>query len=371
MPERKTYDTIIVGGGFYGLRIAQFLKEELKVKRILVIEKEPGLMSRASYNNQARVHNGYHYPRSILTALRSRVNLPTFSKEFDTAIVDDFEKYYAVARTFSKVSAQQFQRFFERIEAEIEVDVNARKFFNSQLIEEVFQVREYAFNSTEIKKQLINKMGNLDIQINTNEKVNKFLPGNNLHTVTTEKDSYMAKRIINTTYSSINTINKNSGLPAVPLKHELAEMCLVQIPPELENKAFTLMCGPFFSLMPFPDRQDLYTLSHVRYTPHSEWHDSDKQVRDSHKYLEEIKPGTNFTKMLADVKRYMPSAQNIKYSGESLWEVKTVLPQSEGDDSRPIMYLDNYAGIKNYICIMGGKLDNIYDVFRELKESYA
>ena len=27
------------------------------------------LMQRASYANQARVHNGYHYPRSLLTAL--------------------------------------------------------------------------------------------------------------------------------------------------------------------------------------------------------------------------------------------------------------------------------------------------------------
>lgn len=29
----KQYDTIVVGGGFYGLRIAQFLVEELGQKR--------------------------------------------------------------------------------------------------------------------------------------------------------------------------------------------------------------------------------------------------------------------------------------------------------------------------------------------------
>jgi hypothetical protein len=74
--------------------------------------------------------------------------------------------------------------------------------------------------------------------------------------------------------------------------------------------------------------------------------------------------------MQADIKRYMPAGAEIKYSGESLWEIKTVLPQSEGDDSRPIMYKEHHGGLKNYICIMGGKIDNIYDVFRELKETY-
>jgi hypothetical protein len=122
--------------------------------------------------------------------------------------------------------------------------------------------------------------------------------------------------------------------------------------------------------MPFPDK-NMYTLSHVRYTPHSEWHDTEEVVRDSHAYLEEVSKISHFPQMIADLKRYMPLADKIVYNGESLWEIKTVLPQSEGDDSRPILYKDNYGGINRYICIMGGKIDNIYDVFRELKITYG
>ena len=75
--------------------------------------------------------------------------------------------------------------------------------------------------------------------------------------------------------------------------------------------------------------------------------------------------------MQADVKRYMPGGKDITYRGKSLWEVKTVLPQSESDDSRPILLKKHHGGIKNYICIMGGKIDNIYDVLRELKLVYG
>src|SRR5262245_51953776 len=113
----QKYDTIIIGGGFYGLRLAQFLHDELAKKNILVLEKESDVMSRASYNNQARVHGGYHYPRSVLTALRSVVNMPVFSNEYAEAIVDNFTHYYAIAADFSHVSARQFQRFCDRINA--------------------------------------------------------------------------------------------------------------------------------------------------------------------------------------------------------------------------------------------------------------
>ncbi len=363
------YNTVIVGGGFYGLRIAQFLTEELGVKQVAVIEKESDVMQRASYNNQARVHNGYHYPRSVLTALRSRVNLPVFAKEYEDAVVKDFDKYYGVATHLSKVSANQFQRFFERIGAEISKAPEVKHLFDSKFIEEVFKVKEYAFNTKILKKRLLDNLGRLGVDVATGEQVMSIKEEGGYKVVHTNKRTLKTKFLINTTYSSINILNKLAALPILPLKHELTEMCLVKLPPQLMDKAFTIMCGPFFSIMPFP-AQGLHTLSHVRYTPHTEWHDTDKSVRNGHDYLDKLKRVTHFPQMFADTKRYMPAAAGIEYSGKSLWEVKTVLPQSEGDDSRPILYKPHYGGLKNYICIMGGKIDNIYDVFRELKATY-
>ncbi len=364
----KSRSTIIVGGGFYGLRIAQFLSE-LGVKDILVLEKENDVMTRASYNNQARVHNGYHYPRSVLTALRSRVNFPIFVREYEQAIVKDFTKYYAIATDFSQVSARQFLRFYQRIGAEITPSPEAMEHFNPRLVEEVFEVQEYVFNAKTLKKILTAKLKELNITIHTNEEARSISKNGDHIKVVTDKATYQAAYVLNTSYSSINNINRNSHLPIIPVKHELTEMCLVTVPRGLNNRAFTIMCGPFFSLMPFPDR-DMYTLSHVRYTPHSEWYDGDENATDPHAHLANAQKKSHFPQMIADVKRYMPLAKDIKYSGESLWEIKTVLPQSEEDDSRPILYRANHGGIDNYICIMGGKIDNIYDVFRELGQTY-
>lgn len=113
--------------------------------------------------------------------------------------------------------------------------------------------------------------------------------------------------------------------------------------------------------MPFPSRQ-LYTLSHVRYTPHYEWYDKEENdtYTDAYRILAEDPKHSSYQAMVHDAARYMPSIGKTVYR-DSLWEVKTVLPISEVDDSRPILFKSNYAGISGYHCIMGGKIDNIYD----------
>src|SRR3954454_6914243 len=103
-------DDAIIGGGFFGCMIALRLRKSCA--RVVILEEKDRLLSRASYNNQARVHNGYHYPRSSLTAFRSRWNFQRFVEEFGDCIDSSFQKYYAVARTFSKVSARQFRHVF-------------------------------------------------------------------------------------------------------------------------------------------------------------------------------------------------------------------------------------------------------------------
>ena len=50
---------------------------------------------------------------------------------------------------------------------------------------------------------------------------------------------------------------------------------------------------------------------------------------------------------------------------DSLWEVKTVLPLSDIDDGRPILFRPSQE-LPGLIHLMGGKIDNIYDIPQEL-----
>ncbi|EJL6909268.1 amino acid oxidase, partial [Vibrio cholerae] len=158
-------------------------------------------------------------------------------------------------------------------------------------------------------------------------------------------------------------LNKLSGFEIIPLRHELTEMCLIKIPNEIEGMSFTVMCGPFFSIMPFPST-DYYTLSHVRYTPHCDWRD-DECVYDNYDLFEKQSKKSAWNKIIRDAQRYIPILKESQYI-DSLWEVKTILPISDVDDSRPILFKINH-GVNGYHCIMGGKIDNIYDAIEKIE----
>ena len=58
-------DALIIGGGFYGLRLAEWAAG--RFPRVALTDLRGELMQHASFNNQTRVHNGYHCPPGILS----------------------------------------------------------------------------------------------------------------------------------------------------------------------------------------------------------------------------------------------------------------------------------------------------------------
>ena len=361
---RPTIDTIVVGGGFYGAAIAIYLAKQNKDHKILLIERESALLTRASYNNQARIHNGYHYPRSFTTAYRSRVNFPRFVRDWPDAVKLDFTKLYAIARRNSKVTARQFQRFCKDIGARIEpADPSLRALFEPHLIEDVFMVEEYAFDSSKLALWAAQELRETGVEVFLDTRVTNISKGLNdtiLAHITPkagEPRELACRRLFNCTYSGLNQYGSNFPGTKVKLKHEITEMALMQPPPELKKLGVTVMDGPFFSMMPFPAR-NLHTLSHVRYTPHVHWFD--QQGIDPYQRMHDYDRASRVDRMVRDVTRYMPAIEGAKYI-ESLFEIKTVLVKNEGDDGRPILF-EKHPELPGCFSVLGGKIDNIYDI---------
>lgn len=367
-PSQPSQDAVVVGGGFYGAAIAVYLAKQRGLKRIVLVERESALLMRASYNNQARVHNGYHYPRSFTTAYRSRVNLPTFVRDWPEAIKQDFTKLYAIARRNSKVTAKQFERFCRDIGAPLQpVDSALRDLFEPRLIEDVFLVEEYAFDTTRIANWAERELNESGIEIHYKTQVKEISKGTQtpLQVVTEtaqgHRELITCRYVFNCTYSGINQFKGDFPGVSAGLKHEITEMALMHMPAPLKDLGITVMDGPFFSMMPFPAR-GLHTLSHVRYTPHLNW--SDQQGIDPYEKLFYYERETRVDRMVRDVGRYIPEVLKAKHI-DSLFEVKTVLVKNEGDDGRPILF-EKYIELPGCYSVLGGKIDNIYDVFETL-----
>ena len=363
---RQRFDAIVVGGGFYGVAIAEYLVSMRGLPRVVLLEAEQGLCTRASYANQARVHNGYHYPRSYTTAFRSRVNLPRFIAAWPDAIVRDFTSLYAIARNNSKVAGQQFTRFCREIDAPLKVAPRElQQLFEPHLVEQVFQVEEYAFDATRLARWADRSLaeGRVEVRLET-RAVAIDRSGESLQVACVGArggEVVSADFVFNCTYSGLNRISGGFPGTATGLKHEITEMGLVDLPPSLRGLGITVMDGPFFSVMPFPPRS-LHTLSHVRYTPHRHWQDVPEV--DPSLELEKHPRESRVDRMLRDATRYVPALSGARHV-ESIYEVKTVLAKSEGDDGRPILF-ERHAALPGCYSILGGKIDNIFDVLEKL-----
>ena len=90
-------------------------------------------------------------------------------------------------------------------------------------------------------------------------------------------------------------------------------------------------------------------------------------VRDPYAHFAAMEPESRFAFMRRDAQFYLPCLAEAQYR-RSIYEVKTVLIKNEGDDGRPILY-HRSPEASRVISVLGGKIDNIYDLFEAVKGS--
>ena len=344
-------DAVVIGAGFFGCHVALRLRR-LGMGHVIVVDREAGLLRRASYVNQARVHNGYHYPRSLGTAVRSRRNFVRFCTDHPFAIADGFEKIYAIARQ-SHVSPSQFVAFCGEIGAPCrESPSHLRRLFDTDLIESAFLTREVAFDAVALADDLLARLqaAGVELRLGTSARLEAADAGG--ATVRLGGAAVRARYLFNCTYAALDDVGIR--LRNV-LKKELTEIALIEPAPVFAHIGVTVMDGPFFSTMPFPAR-GCHSLSHVRYTPHAAWIDTADALTRTTPHV---------GAMLRDGARYMPSLARARPLG-SLFDIKVVLLSTEQDDARPILF-EPSAESARVISILGGKIDNIYDVLDVLE----
>lgn len=354
---------VVIGGGLYGCMIALKLAE--RGEPVVLVEREKDLLLHASYNNQARVHGGYHYPRNRVTGRRSCVNIARFEQEFGFSISRPESMLYAIARQGSKVTPRQFEEFCADIGTPLYVaSLPEKSLFDSHLVSAVYCVEEPVFNAAAMRENLKRRLEKLQVEIRFNHEIISCYPqGQNVELLVLDGlalDGYemTAQRVFNCTYSGLGGITMRGGSLKTRLKHEITEMALIEMPPQLTNVGITVMDGDFWSSLPFPDRS-AHTLSHVGHTPHISWEEDGTE--DSYSKLEEYCAQTRSrgAHMIRDAARYVPALTGCRQI-DSLWEVKTVLVKNEINDGRPIL-LEKHEGMPVW-SVLGGKVDNVFDL---------
>ncbi len=370
----KVYDYLIVGGGIFGVYAAIYISK--KGHKVLLLEKEAELFKKASIINQARLHAGYHYPRSIATARIADEYKERFTQEHKKFINFRYKKYYAIEKYGSLTNSRQFKRFCDFLNIKAE-KVSKHPLFNLNRIEDLYLTEEYSFDPiliAEYYKELLKAETNVKVKMNC-RIIEAYQNNDSWHARLFVKDHseynwIKAYAIINATYSGTNTVNKLFNVRNVKLMHEITEMAMISSP-LLQKIGLTIMDGHFCSLMPY-GLSNLLSLSSVTYTHHKVSYE-DEPTFDCQNINKECrpdycsicntclaKPKTNYYKMICQMRKYLADDIDLDYVF-SLYTIKTKLQSSYIDDGRPteISILNDNPP---YYCLFAGKINSIYEI---------
>lgn len=377
MKQGKKYDKIMIGAGLYGLYAAYFCAR--CGQHVLVLECEDAPFKRATYINQARVHQGYHYPRSLSTAMKSAGYFARFNKDYGFCINREFQKVYATSSEYSWSDGEQFMKFCEAAQIPCE-ELNPGKFFKEGMCDGAFLTREYTYDAMILRDFFMEKLAEMEslVEIHFNAVIERIEKAQDVYELyVREKDSdtlaeYRTGFVLNATYASTNQILDLLGYDKFGIKYELCEIILCDVDDRLKEYGFTVMDGPFFSIMPF-GKTGLHSLTSVTFTPHATSYDAVPQFScqaDSGGTCSrsrlgncndcKARPATAFPYMANLARKYLREEYGFAYR-DSLFSMKPILMSSEIDDSRPTV-VRTYSTDPTFVGVLSGKINTVYDL---------
>lgn len=381
------YDKIIIGAGLYGLYAAKFSSD--RDEKVLVLEYDTEPFGRSTYINQARVHMGYHYPRSLTTAMKSAGYFRRFAEDFAFCIHDKFEQIYATASQFSWTDAEQFKSFCKAAGIRCE-ETAVSKYFKPGMCDGAFITEEYTYDAKMLQKYYENQLNDRPgVTFCYGARIEKIIKKADLFEIYMQDGGlFEAPFVLNASYASVNqVIDRLEGVTKdfFNIKYELCEIILCESSDLLCDIGITVMDGPFFSIMPF-GKTGLHSLTSVTFTPHATSYDvcpsfvcqngldESAQIKAGEKEGAMIctpdrlancnccphKPDSAWAYMSHLANLYLKEEYKYTYK-ESLYSMKPILKSSEVDDSRPTA-IKVLSREPVFISVLSGKINTVYDL---------
>lgn len=304
----------VVGGGIFGCTIAVDLARA--GAQVDLYEARSDILQGATARCQARLHRGYHYPRSDLTAAAARDASAVFEARYPEAVVKAPVHYYAIAPG-SLTSPDEYLAFCERLGLPYKVVDNPPRLHGVDLCVEV----DEAIISVSVLSRLLRRdLYRAGVAMHLGQQVDpEGLSGYDL------------------------TVLATYGRPWLhPLRYEICEVAILELG-RYGGESYVVQDGPFTSLDPY---KGLYILYDVVHSVHAANVGYEPEVPSE--YLDLLRrptaadtPLSNFDKMVDSAGRFLsmldPGGRGVSIYHRSMFSVRAVLPGVDSTDARPTL----------------------------------
>jgi len=331
----------IVGAGIFGCTTAIKLAE--LGFEVEIFEKNKDIMCGASGINQYRLHRGYHYPRSLDTAINCRDHVFEFYNEYPSAVINNSEQYYSISKRDSFLSGEEYLDFCDKVG--LDYSFFYPTFLHKDAVDICFRADEKIFDIKKLYSIILNRLKSMSIQINFGIEVDdKIL------------DSY--DYVIISTYTNNNKFLDDYPESKINYQYELCEKPVVRLPNEFQSKGVVIMDGPFMCLDPYGDT-GLHVLGNVVHAIHQTNIGTepgpliDKRFeRMLNNGIIENPPISNFPQFISSASQFFYGIEKAEHIG-SMFTYRVVFPNLDETDERPtvVQKIDN-----RIISLFSGKI---------------
>lgn len=227
----------VIGAGFYGCHIAMSLIAD--GHDVTIHEAKNHIFGGASGSIPARIHQGFHYPRSKTTRDSCQKHMEQFIDRYGQFTAAVPINLYAIAAEKSMVDYAQYKSTLEREMSFLEVNP---KDYGLQNVEGAVLTTERHIITDSVKKFFFKHLKE-NLVLNSTAHVNDVY-----------KDAYDCT--IDCSFCAFDSLGIDRYEP-----------CVVGMLRGPTDKAVTIMDGPFGSLYPWNEQKGLNSLSSALWSP--------------------------------------------------------------------------------------------------------
>lgn len=328
---------LIRGAGWYGCHLGLALLDA--GHEVVVHELRPDIFLGASGNNPARLHSGFHYPRSSLTQESCTENQDNFLRSYGFLANEVKTNLYAVSEFGSLLDFGAYKKCIQKTTAWEEANPSyygLRNVEGAVLVQERHIVIEKA---REFFRQALK---------------DNLLFGSQTHEDYLESDYDW---VIDCTFS------QTTATPAKVI--DRYEPCLTVLLRMDTSRAITIMDGPFPSLYPWNEELGICSLTSALYTPLSKfcksYHEASVLLAGTSKNKLMVRAKSMFRQMAY----YYPEIEESEvFMNDDLKTSIRAMPSSAAD-ARICRVVK--TGPKSMV-VLAGKIDAIFHAEKQVKE---